>query len=350
MNEINRRGTGAPSSGAPRPAKRANEFQDAVFVTWERHRRTLGIAEYFNIPLLEVVFQRSRWRRYPWQFWRTFAVLVRSSATKVIVQNPSLVLSVSVVLWRRLFARGRRIVVDAHNQAVVPFMPNNGAVRALSRFVLREADLIVVTNRFLVEIVENYGGRAIVLPDRLPVVTPCPALDLDATQAMRLLVIATFAPDEPIEEIFQAAQLAGPLFHFYFTGNFRKLSASLLAEAGANVSFLGFIDEPEYWRAMTESHAVIDLTLMPDCLVCGAYEAVAVGRPAILTDTAAQREYFLDAGHYAQPTAEGIAEAIRRLRDSYGSAVAAVGKRREVLAREWGNLAARAAERISTLT
>ena len=319
----------------------------AVFLTWERHRRTRSIAEYFDIPLLEIVADGSRWRRYPRQILRTIGALRRSAATRFIVQNPSLLLSVTVVLWRGIFARKRFVVIDAHNQAVVPFMSNNFVVRALSRYVLRKANLTLVTNRFLVDAVERRGGHAVVLPDRLPAISPCPAPPMESNGPMRVLVIATFAPDEPIDAILQAARIVGSSVEFSFTGDSRKVPDSTHASAGKNVRFLGYLDEHAYWQAMAEAHVVLDLTLMPDCLVCGAYEAVAMGRPVVLSNTVAQREYFREAGTYSDVNPQSIADALGSLREHYFDAVSAVMERREVLAREWHDLAAKVAGRIA---
>ena len=52
------------------------------------------------------------------------------------------------------------------------------------------------------------------------------------------------------------------------------------------------------------------LTTADHTLTCGAYEAVAVGTPMVLSETTAIRSYFSKGAVYAAPTAQGIAAAI----------------------------------------
>jgi hypothetical protein len=51
---------------------------------------------------------------------------------------------------------------------------------------------------------------------------------------------------------------------------------------------------------------------MDNCLVCGAYEAVAVERPLVTSDTRALRTYFNRGTVYAGHTPESLAAAIQQ--------------------------------------
>jgi glycosyltransferase involved in cell wall biosynthesis len=55
---------------------------------------------------------------------------------------------------------------------------------------------------------------------------------------------------------------------------------------------------------------IVDLTLMPSCLVCGAYEALAVGTPLILSDDPAGRERFGPMALFSRDDPASIAAAI----------------------------------------
>src|SRR5581483_8453819 len=136
-------------------------------------------------------------------------------------------------------------------------------------------------------------------------------------EPLRVLVIATYAKDEPIAQILEAAHAVRDQAEFQFTGNYRKLPPEVITGAPPNVKFLGFLAEGDYWDRMRDAHAVLDLTLMEDCLVCGAYEAVAVGRPLLLSDTRALKEYFRQGAIYSSADPGAIAAAIGRLRAEY---------------------------------
>ena len=49
---------------------------------------------------------------------------------------------------------------------------------------------------------------------------------------------------------------------------------------------------------------------MQDCLVCGAYEAVALGKLVILSDTEALKNYFYRGAVYTENNSRKIAAAI----------------------------------------
>jgi glycosyltransferase involved in cell wall biosynthesis len=251
------------------------------------------------------------------------------------VQNPSLVLCAFVLGWRAITRPKPIVIIDAHNEAVEPFVNKSRLIRAVARWEIRSADFTIVTNRFLADKVTVLGGRSLVLPDPLPEVAPATSYALKPGEPVRVLVVATYAKDEPIVAILEAAKQLLGQFEFKFTGNFRKLPEAVLATAPPNVAFLGFLRDDEYWSAMRDAHAVLDLTLMDDCLVCGAYEAVALGRPMVLSDTRALTEYFRQGALHCSARPEAITAALRQLRDEYEQLMLGVTALRPRLKAEW---------------
>jgi glycosyltransferase involved in cell wall biosynthesis len=232
------------------------------------------------------------------------------------------------------------VVMDAHNEAVEPVIYPWTVVRALAHWAVRRADFTMVTNRFLAEKVLALGGNPLVLPDPLPEVSPAPVRAFGGAAGVRLLVIATYAADEPIAAILESARQLVGYAEFQFTGNCHKLEPSVIASAPPNVTFLGFVRDEDYWDRMRDAHAVVDLTLSDDCLVCGAYEAVALGRPLLLSDTRALREYFRQGAVYCAPEPAAIVNAIRRLRAEYSRLSEEVSYLRPLLQDEWTRQAA----------
>jgi glycosyltransferase involved in cell wall biosynthesis len=276
-----------------------------AFLTWSSHRRTSGLAEGLGIELVEVISPRRGAIRHLELIARTLLLLFTRSFRVIVAQNPSIVLVTLLLCLRPL--RRYRLVVDAHNEAVTPFVHDVAVVRAVSRWLLRRACLTVVTNDELAERVRRAHGRPAVLPDPLPAVPP--GLPAGPSRPAYVVVVCTFAPDEPLEEIFAAAR-ALPGTQFRVTGNARRCAPALLASKPANVELTGFLDEHTYWALLAASQAVVDLTSMPDCLVCGAYEALALGVPMILTDNAAGRRLFGETAAFTDTSPTGIVAAI----------------------------------------
>jgi glycosyltransferase involved in cell wall biosynthesis len=55
------------------------------------------------------------------------------------------------------------------------------------------------------------------------------------------------------------------------------------------------------------------LTERDNCLVCGAYESIAVGKPMILSDTYALREYFGGSAVYTRNNRSEIRRSIEEV-------------------------------------
>lgn len=285
---------------------------DAIWICWERQRRNRELAAALGFPLYELVAvgaTRSRALKYLRGLFGTAMLLLRRRPRLVVAMNPSIVLAVFCVTVGRLLPV--RVVIDAHNSGIEPLGGRNAFLNAAARYAMRHADLTIVTNEGLRPPVEVHGGRVAVLPDRLPKLAPGPAPRLRGKH--NLVFVCTYAADEPFREVFAAARLLPPDWVIYVTGNPERagLDPSLLPP---NVELTGFVPEEEFVALLAAADAVLDLTTREHCLVCGAYEAVSLGKVAVLSDTAALRDWFGEAavltGHAPQEIAAAMRQAV----------------------------------------
>ena len=65
---------------------------------------------------------------------------------------------------------------------------------------------------------------------------------------------------------------------------------------------------------MNGADAIIDLTIRQNCLVCGAYEAIAAGKPLLLSSDASAKALFNKGVLFTDNSAVDIAQKIRQLR------------------------------------
>jgi len=245
-----------------------------------------------------------------------------------------MVLAVLAVLLRAYF--GYRLIVDAHNAAIAPYVRRSWLIARLSRWLVRKADLTVVTNRQLAELVTKQHGKPFVLPDRIPV--PAPVSGHRLRPEFTVALIATFAADEPIAEVFEAIQ--GTDTVVYVTGDCRRMSKDAAAKVSANIHFCGFLPDADYWALLNSVDGVVDLTRTEHCLVCGAYEALAIGKPMLLSRNSASMELFGACALYSDNTPPDIKRELARLREQSVSLQAAAIAGRSRLERSWSALAA----------
>jgi glycosyltransferase involved in cell wall biosynthesis len=304
----------------------------ACWITWERHRRSRSLTQELKIPLVELAKPGGRALRYARDSWATVVTLLGRRHRTVFVQVPSLVLG-HLVLALALVLRFR-VIVDAHNAVIEGAESAGFPLRMLYRSVVRRADLIIVTNSSLAERVRRLGGRPGVLPDPVPELGSVPPRAAGESDSSEVVVISTWAADEPLGAVLEAArQLPPPLF-FTITGRPRGPLADA-ARATERVRLSGFVSEQDYLALLARARVVVDLTTREDCLVCGAYEALALGRPLVVSDSRALRELLRDGAIFAENEPAAVALAVSEASADEAKWAAQSAARREAYRHEW---------------
>ncbi|MCZ8133160.1 MAG: glycosyltransferase [Steroidobacteraceae bacterium] len=287
--------------------------EKTVWISWEWHRRSAELCKALNVDFLHRDYAGPRLIRYAVLTVWTVLTLIRRRPTLVFCQNPSIVLAAVLCAIKQPLGFG--LVMDRHSNFKLSTKTSRSAkwrlFHRLSRFVNRAADLTIVTNQKLADIVAIEGGRPQILHDRIPQLAQPSEFALP--NRFVIAFVCTFSWDEPVEEVLAAAALLPPDYCVYITGRPKvaRLSDEALARAGERVSLTGFLDEPSYSSLLRASDAVMVLTTNEDTLLCGTYEAVSVGKPMITSDTEALKS-FLPIGCVHTPAcATAIAAAIQ---------------------------------------
>jgi glycosyltransferase involved in cell wall biosynthesis len=124
-----------------------------------------------------------------------------------------------------------------------------------------------------------------------------------------VLLICAFHVDEPYEAAFNAfSKLQADGYELFVTGDYRN--ADVDPSRFPWVRFLGYLPTHEYHRYLRSVSVVMDLTTFENCLVCGAYEALAAGKPLITSRTRALESYFGGVAILADNTSDGIRAAV----------------------------------------
>ena len=283
------------------------------WITWEDHRRSIELAReiggsYYFIDVSEIAYIK-----YFLKALKTVSIILKNRKGIVIVQNPSRILAALASLMKLIF--GFPLIVDRHTnfrlEKGATLNPAEWFVIICSEFSLKVADLTIVTNDFLKELVIKKGGRALVLHDKMPKIE-VPKKKVDLPSGSNILFVCTFAPDEPFSEVISSARILGSDFNIHITGNYKKAgletSASSLPE---NVHLLGFVSNEDYEAHMYSCDVILVLTTAEWVIVCGGYEAVALGKPLITSNTKALKEFFQGKALHTNSDACSIAEAIR---------------------------------------
>jgi len=275
-----------------------------VWLTWETQPRNKELAQAFGCDYGHIVREGvGGVRRYIYGAVDTFVYLLKGRYQTLFVQCPSVVLCLLVSLYatvtRKVF------VIDCHN-IVLDQAGVGGVTRKVVSFIFRQADYVIVSNSALVPRVKRLGGVPLVLPDKLPMVKggSLPPAYSDC-KAPLITFVCSFASDEPIDEFISAALLVEFDFTLFVTG--KRSSAEklgLLKYESDKVIFTDYLKKRDYDALIASSDILVVLTTRDDCLVCGAYEALSISTPAILSDTQVLRECFPSAFYYTKNTQE----------------------------------------------
>lgn len=303
---------------------------ERLWLTWEHQRRNRSLSGKLNAELVELNYNLPRWIKHPWMAIKTLGLLVSRRPRVLFAQNPSIVLSSLAVIYGRLSAC--TVVIDSHNAGLFPLEGRNGALNRVARWILRWADLTLVTNDNLQRYVEQQGGKALVVPDPLPEFSV--TATASAGTAFRVVFICTWAEDEPWQQVLDAArQLQDDNIEIAITGRFTKrIDASSVP---TNVELTGFMSDTDFQQAVADADAVMVLTTRSDCLNCGAYEAVALEKPLLLSDSKALREYFDEGVLYTDNSAGDIARQVRTLLADSAIQRQAIAKLKVRLLADW---------------
>jgi hypothetical protein len=281
-------------------------MENKIWITWETQRRSIELAKALGCRLY--VFDIPGRLRYFISTFKTLSVLLLKSPDYLFIQNPSMFLATIACIYGSF--SNTKIIVDRHSTFRIN-KPQSGSLSVkifmhLHFFTLRSADLTIVTNTYLADLVHKANGHSFVLPDKLP--SFAPSCNLSLKGKINILLISSFGKDEPIDEVIEAATHLSKDFCIYITGNFRKkfTDSSLIPE---NVVLTGFISNQDFINHLFACDIAMALTKSEYCMLCGCYEAISAKKPLITSNKSVLKNYFYKAS-FVDNTAESITYAI----------------------------------------
>jgi glycosyltransferase involved in cell wall biosynthesis len=289
------------------------QLRKAAFVVWSpRYKGTRSAWLAAELGIASPTYFAPTSRRglsaaplkYPRQVAGTLVALARARPRVVFVQSPPSFATWTAALYATL-ARAA-LVIDVHSDAFERDIWTRPSW--LNRLVFRRAAVTIVTARHWAELVQSMGGRAVVVP---AVPTTLEVGEPPALGDFAIVFVATWATDEPLLAVFEAARLC-PDAAFYVTGRPQPERYDLNAIPG-NVHLTGFLSEAAYNGLLNHANAVMCLTTRDHTMQNGAAEALYLGTPVITSNWQVLREFFSRGTIHVDNSPESIADAVRRM-------------------------------------
>lgn len=228
-------------------------------------------------------------------------------------RKPSAVIAVAppvfapLIAWAWTRRRGCPLIIDFHTAAF--HSRRWGWALPFTRFVARRSQAVSLHTEAMRDEAGSWGARAFLLPDGLPDPSLAERLPRDSDR-LRVIVAGALDDQEPVAETLEAAR-ALPEVEFLVTGDPERLPAGMADFAPANVTFTGWLQYPRFLGELAIADVVVAFSLDPGIMNRAAFEAVALGRPLVLSDWVGLRERFGDSARYCAPKAGAMAETIR---------------------------------------
>jgi glycosyltransferase involved in cell wall biosynthesis len=286
-----------------------------ILVWYHFSRRAEQLAGELDADLVLIYEPRFRTRRtivlaYLIQAVRTWRALDHRKPEMVLVQVPPIFAALTVACWCRVRGgRQARFALDCHTGAF--YGDRWRWALSLLRRLSRQAAVTTTSDEPSGRIVGGWSARGFYLPDRVPRLSP-PSGAIGKDGAARIAVITTFEKTDPIGEILAAARML-PEVTFYMTGDPARAPADVRQQRPENAVLTGYLRGGEYSGLLHNVHGLLILTERPDDVSCGAFEAIAAKKPAILSDWPEMRRTFTRGFIFVPNTAEQIAAGVRDL-------------------------------------
>ena len=285
-----------------------------LWVTWNTQRRNKTLSKEVGAEMVEFKTNATNFIRYPYLSVKTISLVLKKKPVVLFAQNPSLVLAALVAILGKIIKIV--VVIDAHNAGIFPLEGKSAVLNKLALMVNSLADIVIVSNENLKNYLVGYGVVSVAIPDPIPKISNRNGSELDKAK-FNVVYVCSWSADEPYLEVIQAVDLLDDTYRIYVTGKggLGDKKHELIDKDGLILT--GFLSEEEYESLLLSCDAVMVLTEREDCLVCGAYEGVAVGKPLIPSDTNALRGYFNSGAVYVQNSAIEISMAIIGVKEQY---------------------------------
>jgi glycosyltransferase involved in cell wall biosynthesis len=280
-----------------------------IWITWNNSQRSRNIAKDLGLPIFEKVFERNPLSRHILSSLWTIYLLTKLKPRKVYLQY-SFLLLVIVAIYKRLSFNPVCIICDCHTKALRRGL--DGTLSTLFWWIksksFQAVALPIITNTEMLPDILRLSDRFFILPDKIPEIK----IDQEPQQHETYCVfVCSYAIDEPLREVIEAAQLLEGTIKVYCTGRIPAEQANLVDQPYKNIHFTGFLNTIAYNKLISHADCILALTSEEGCLQCAGYEALSVGTPLVVSDTTALKAYFHDSAIYVKHQAQDISNGVR---------------------------------------
>jgi glycosyltransferase involved in cell wall biosynthesis len=243
--------------------------------------------------------------RYARDAFNTWLAFRRLQPSAVLVITPPVFAPLIASLWCALHRRP--MVIDCHTTAL--HSRKWGWALPVHRLLMRRAQAVIVHTEEAEAEVRGWTPRVVLVPDDLPEPVGILAQPSDATASV--LVAGSLDSGEPVKATLEAARLIADVA-VRLTGDPDRVPGVVRASAPPNAVFTGWLEYPRFLAELMTADVVAAFSTDPGIMNRAAFEAVALGRPLVLTDLPGLRRRFGEAALFTPNDPPAMARTLRQ--------------------------------------
>lgn len=297
-----------------------------IWITWHYQSRSRNLAEEMDLAIKEYFRNDNVFlRHFLSSIWTLKILFV--NRPKIVVIQYSFLLLVLTALYKLLRFNRVKLVADCHTKALrrkargvfnLLFWP----IKLIS---FKAADLTIISNEGLIFDIKKLHHNFIILPDKIP---DYKIVEESAKNEKYCVYVSSFAVDEPVEEIIDAAEILNSEMKLYWTGKCPPHLKEIISNQ-SNINLTGYLSEKEYINLIKNADCILALTTEEDCLQSAAYEALSVEVPFVISKTKALINFFGDSAIYTLHNPLQIASSVSGAVESKDDLIKKIKKVRE---------------------
>jgi len=275
-------------------------------IAWKKlSRRTELLAQALNAKML--FFKDNL--PYAKAVFKTFISVLQQKPQVLLLQLPQGPLLLEAYFLKKLV--GCKIIADVHTGFLLNTDWKGLVLNAPFVKLLSIADVVVAHNETQIDIIPKKAkNKTIVVYDPWYLI----ATENKKNKQEKYVVFpASFAPDEPLEEIIEAVNTSEQALKLYITGNWKR-APELKKYASEKIQFTGFLSDKEFNNLLSRASAIITGTTREHTAMMSAWEAVAYSKPLAVTATRTLKNMYQ---HYAifydWKNKQSIIESLQRI-------------------------------------
>jgi glycosyltransferase involved in cell wall biosynthesis len=198
----------------------------------------------------------------------------------LLLQLPQGPLLLEAYILKKLI--GCKIIADVHTGFLLNTNWKGSILNTPFVKLLAVTDWIIVHNEAQLDIIsKNVKNKTVVVYDPWTLI----ATESKVNKHEKYIVFpASFAPDEPLEEVIKAVNTSEQTTKLYITGNWKRMP-ELKKYTTEKIQFTGFLPNQEFNDLLSGASAIITGTTREYTTMMSAWEAIAYNKPLAVTAT-----------------------------------------------------------------